>query len=236
VRRGHVVLEIGPGKGALTGLLLDKEAIVHVVEKDPERCQLLGTRFNANLRKHTLIVHQGDAATLAPEMTGMWRAIANPPFNLTATLLRRWLLDPAGDQPEAIDLVLQYEAARKLCGRDGAHTHSSVLCRLIGKPWISLPLRRDDVQPPARVDLCLWSLRKIPSAPPPKELRAIDRLLDLAFAGPHTVTEALRGVATGTQLRRQGDEHGWNASQHPRELKPSAWRSLATLLVMCKKI
>jgi 16S rRNA A1518/A1519 N6-dimethyltransferase RsmA/KsgA/DIM1 with predicted DNA glycosylase/AP lyase activity len=236
VRRGHVILEVGAGRGALTALLLAKDAVVHVIEKDPARCQLLNDRFRSEIAEQKLILHAGDASSVGPQFSGIWRALANPPFNLTANLIRGWLLEPRGDQPEAIDLVLQYEAARKLCGRDGMHTHSSILTRLTGKPWISLPLRRSDVVPPSRVDLCLWSWRKLNSSPPPPELRAIDRLLAIGFAGPHTVAEALRGVATGIQLRRQAAEHGWKAEMHPRELKPVAWRSLATLLAMCKKI
>jgi 16S rRNA (adenine1518-N6/adenine1519-N6)-dimethyltransferase len=236
VRRGHVILEVGAGRGALTALLLAKDAVVHVIEKDPARCQLLSERFRSEMADGQLVLHAGDATSVGPQFTGIWRALANPPFNLTANLIRSWLLEPPGAQPEAIDLVLQYEAARKLCGRDGMHTHSSVITRLTGKPWISLPLRRSDVVPPSRVDLCLWSWRKLNSSPPPEELRAIDRLLAVGFAGPHTVAEALRGVATGIQLRRQAAEHGWRVDMHPRELKPVAWRSLATLLVMCKKI
>jgi 16S rRNA A1518/A1519 N6-dimethyltransferase RsmA/KsgA/DIM1 with predicted DNA glycosylase/AP lyase activity len=232
----ETVLEVGAGRGALTAALLKAKAVVHAVERDPARCRHLADRFPQEIARKSLILHPGDAIAIAPALAGPWRVVANPPFNLTSSLVRRWLLDPPGDPPTAIDVVLQYEAGKKLCGSDGAHTRSSPLMRLIGKPWISMRLQREQVDPPSRVSLCVWSLRRVASAPPLDELRRIDRLLEIAFAGPHSVAEALRGVATNVQLRRQGQEHGWDPAAHARTLKPSAWRHLATLLASCGKL
>ncbi|MBA2481633.1 MAG: hypothetical protein H0V44_13290 [Planctomycetes bacterium] len=232
----EVVLEVGAGRGALTAALLKAKAVVHAIERDPERCRHLEQRFAQEITRGSLIIHSGDALAIAPALTGPWRVVANPPFNLTSSLVRRWLLNPPGDPPTAIDVVLQYEAGKKLCGSDGAHTRSSPLMRLIGKPWISMRLSREQVDPPSRVSLCVWSLRRVPTSPPVEEARRIDRLLEHAFAGPHTVTEALRGIATNVQLRRQGQEHGWDPNAHARTLRPSAWRHLATLLAQCGKL
>jgi 16S rRNA (adenine1518-N6/adenine1519-N6)-dimethyltransferase len=209
--------------------------MVTAVELDPDRAEDLGQRFSVPIADGRLTLIHGDALRVPARVPTPWRMVANPPFNLTAALLRRWLLE-ADSPPEALDLVLQYEAARKLCGNEGAHTRSSALLRLVGKEWVSLRLRRDQVDPPSRVDLCVWSLRRATSAPPPDELRRIDRLLEIAFAGPHTVADALRGVATGTQIRRQAAEQGWDPQAHPRTLPPRAWRTFASLLASCGKL
>jgi 16S rRNA (adenine1518-N6/adenine1519-N6)-dimethyltransferase len=235
LRRGDRVLEVGPGRGALTEALLATGASVTAIELDRARIAGLRERFAPQLADRRLTLLEGDALRAPVRLSAPWRVVANPPFNLTAPLLRRWLLETEVP-PEAFDLVLQYEAARKLCGNDGAHTRSSALLRLVGKEWVSLRLRRDQVDPPSRVDLCVWSLRRVASAPPTGELRRIDRLLEIAFAGPHTVADALRGVATGTQIRRQAQEQGWDPGAHPRTLPPRAWRSLTTLLTMCGKL
>jgi 16S rRNA (adenine1518-N6/adenine1519-N6)-dimethyltransferase len=234
LRGGETVLEVGPGRGALTAALLNAGAKVTAIELDPKRCAELRERFADRLGERLTIL-AGDALRLPARLSAPWRVVANPPFQHTAALLRRWLIE--GDQqPEAIDLVLQYEAARKLCGHDGAHTRSSALLRLVGKEWVSARLRRDQVDPPSRVDLCVWSLRRADSAPPPAELARIDRLLEIAFAGPHTVADALRGIATGTQIRRQAQEQGWDPRSHPRTLPPRAWRTFAELLRLCGKL
>jgi len=228
---GEAILEVGPGLGGLTAAILESGATVTAVERDPERVAHLRARFATAITAGRLHLVAGDAATLRPELPPGWRVLANPPFNLTAALLRSWLLDDwPGGPPRAIDLVLQREAARKLCGAPGAETRSSVMVRLAGNARIAAHLGRGDVSPPSRVDLVVWSLRRVADAPEPDELAGIDRLLAHAFAGPHTVRDALRGVATALQIKRQGRERGWNPDSHPRLLAPDDWRSLAAIL------
>lgn len=229
------VLEVGPGLGALTTGLLATGARVVAIERDPLRVATLRRRFAAQLTAGQLTLLTGDALSLMPPMTRPWRVLANPPFSLTAPLVRRWLLD-SHPAPMALDLVLQREAALKLTGSEGAHSRSSIMSHLCGRPQVVRHLPRDVVTPPSRVDLAVWSHRRDDDAPPPEELVAIDRLLDVAFAGPHTMSEALRGLATGVQIRRQAAEQGWKPDEHPRTLSPGAWRALARLLVTCGRL
>jgi 23S rRNA (adenine-N6)-dimethyltransferase len=235
IGRDERVLEVGAGHGALTACLLTAGAHVVAVERDPERSASLRRRFAAALGDGRLTILEGDALRIAPTLTDPWRVLANPPFSLTAPLVRRWLLEdrPA---PVAIDLVLQREAALKLTGSAGAHTRSSVIAHLCGTPRIPHLLPRTAVTPPSRVDLAVWCHRRSPDAPPPDELMTIDRLLESAFAGPRTMSEALRGLATGIQIRRQAQEHGWHPDDHPRALGPAAWRSFARLLSSCGRL
>ena len=178
-----------------------------------------------------MTVLDGDALRLRPALPPGWRVLANPPFNLTAALLRGWLLETRpGGPPRAIDLLLQREAARKLCASPGAETRSSVLVRLVGNARLAAHLGRNDVEPPSRVDLAVWSLRRMGDALEPEDLALVDRVLEHAFAGPHTVRDALRGVATVVQIKRQARERGWNPESHPRLLAPDDWRSLAAVL------
>lgn len=238
VRRDEHVVEVGPGTGTITGALLAAGAIVQAVERDPARVAGLRQRFSQELTTGRLALTEGDAVTWRPTLPAGWRVVANPPFNLTAALLRQWLIDTP-EPPVAIDLVLQREAADKFGGSidvPGAHTRSSALVALAGTPRIAGLLRRDDVSPPSRVDLCTWAFRRHAKAPAPETLAITDRLLAIAFAGPRTVAEALRGVASTVQLRRQGAEHGWNPADHPRAVPPAAWLPLAELLRMCGKI
>ena len=241
IRADDVVLEVGPGLGALTGALLASGARVVAIERDPQRVSILQQRFAGPLASGQLKLLLGDALKLNPAMSQPWRVLANPPFSLTAPLVRRWLLE---SQPLAIDLVLQREAALKLTGADGAHTRTSILAHICGIPRVVRHLPRDVVTPPSRVDLAIWSHRRhAPSAGTPsaealsaEALIAIDRLLEIAFGGPHTMSEAMRGVATGIQVRRQASEHGWNPEHHPRTLQPAAWQAFAHLLVSCGRL
>jgi 16S rRNA A1518/A1519 N6-dimethyltransferase RsmA/KsgA/DIM1 with predicted DNA glycosylase/AP lyase activity len=163
--------------------------------------------------------------------------VANPPFTITSSLIRTFLLGEWPDGPPSrLDLLLQREAVHKLGGAQRNESRSSVLVRLLGDPRMTLELRRSDVNPPSRVDLALWSWKRRGEPPDHATLTALDRLLEKAFAGTHTMREALRGLATPVQLKRQAAERGWNVDEHPRTLKARDWLSLTKLLMMCGKL
>lgn len=225
------VVEVGPGLGELTTHTLAAGATVLAIETDPQRVAGLRSRFAGPIASGKLGLSVGDVRRLVLQPPPGWRVLANPPFHLTSWLFHHWLLDDLpGGPPRRIDLVLQLQAAHKLGGHPGAETRSSVIARLFGRPRLAMPLKRDDVVPPSRVDLCVWSLERDRNAPPADELARIDRLLERGFAGPQTVREALKGIATGEQLRRQAREQRWDPDAHPRTLAPAAWRSLADIL------
>ena len=95
-------------------------------------------------------------------------------------------------------------------------------------------LPREAVTPPSRVDLAVWSFRRFPADL--HDLLLLDRLLERAFAGPHSVKDALKGLATGEMLKRHSREYGYDPLGPSRLVPPAAWPPLAKLLQMCKKL
>jgi 16S rRNA (adenine1518-N6/adenine1519-N6)-dimethyltransferase len=238
VRESEAVLEVGPGLGEITEAMIAKGAHLDAVEADDERVAHLHRRFDQAIAGGRLRLHHDDIRRWTYRVGVDFRIVSNPPFNLTAVLLSTWLTEelPRGP-PLAIDLILQADAAAKLTANgSGGYTRSSVLTHAFGTPRIRATLDRADVQPPSRVDLCHWSLARREDSLPATQLRKLDRLLIAAFAGPHSVSAALRGIATGEQLRRQAAEHGWDPEAHPRTLTPTAWLSLLAILERTGKV
>jgi len=226
VKPGERVLDAGAGLGAITAELLDLGAQVTCAEFAPERLQELHRRFAGR----DVEIVSADLNSWDPGFVGPWRVVANPPFNLTATLVRGWILGPR--PPHALDLILQHETAEKL---SAPGTRSGALLACAGQATFVARLPREATSPPSRVNLAVWRFRRDHDAQP-RDLLAVDRLLERAFAGPRTVSEALRGLATAVQLRRQGSENHWDPQGHPREVPPQAWLPLARLLAMCGKL
>jgi 23S rRNA (adenine-N6)-dimethyltransferase len=99
------VLDIGAGSGALTAPLVDTGAHVIAVELHPGRAQALRARFG-----RAVVVVQTDAADLRLPRRP-FTVVANPPFAVSAPLLRR-LLQPGGRLVVA-HLVLQTQVVRR---------------------------------------------------------------------------------------------------------------------------
>lgn len=83
-RPGEHVVEIGPGRGALTAPLLDRLGQLHAVEVDRDLCAELQARFGPD----RLILHQGDALEFDyASLPGPLRVVGNLPYNISTPLL-----------------------------------------------------------------------------------------------------------------------------------------------------
>jgi len=233
IKPDDVVLEVGPGLGALTGPLLAAGARVVAVEIDPQRSQHLRERFATAVASGHLELLTGDALKIRTALPARWRVVCNPPFHHTAALVRRWLLEMK-HAPWSIDLVCQREVVVKFLGKDGEHTRSSALLSCAGKARMALGLPRDAVTPPSRVDLAVWAFRHQPRED--VDLVLLDRLLERAFAGPHSVKDALKGLATGEMVKRHSRDFGYDPLGPSRLVPPEAWPALANLLRRCNKL
>jgi len=114
---GDTVFEIGPGRGALTRLLLERVSPLHAVELDRDLAQ----RLQAEYGGAGLIVHSADAlrfdfGALAPP-AGRLRLVGNLPYNISTPLLFHLL-----DQSERIQdmlFMLQKEVVDRLAAHPG---------------------------------------------------------------------------------------------------------------------
>ena len=74
-----IVIEIGPGKGALTFELAKKVQTVYAIEIDP----LLVTHLNQNVPENVKIIHQDILDFDLREFSSDIKIIGNLPYNIT---------------------------------------------------------------------------------------------------------------------------------------------------------
>ncbi len=117
-KEGDVVLEIGPGRGALTEKLIESGAHIYALEFDRDLAPLLQDRFGKN-ENFTLV--EGDALKLdlaSLERGGRkLRLIANLPYNISTAILQR--LFSSVEILEDCVLMFQREVVDRLTAEPG---------------------------------------------------------------------------------------------------------------------
>lgn len=108
---GEIVLEIGPGEGALTRSLIDHGYRVVAIEIDPDLASKFQQRFGEKLQ-----VRNEDAVEAAlPDRP--FRAVGNLPYNSGTPILRRVIAHP---QFQRAVFMLQREVADRLVAAPGS--------------------------------------------------------------------------------------------------------------------
>lgn len=117
-RAGETVVEIGPGRGALTALLLESGARVVAIEFDRELVSLLRERFGGREEFKLVAADALDVdfcTEVEPAATA--RVVANLPYNISTAILQRLV-----EQRRCLDefvLMLQREVVERITARPG---------------------------------------------------------------------------------------------------------------------
>ncbi len=154
IQAGEVVLEVGPGKGALTRALLSTGGRVVAIEKDEALVAQLEHTFVKEITSGNLRVIEGDIRDIAPSTlrlkSGKYVVAANIPYYITGEIIRQFLTARA--QPRAMALLVQKEVAQRIVARDGKESILSLSVKAYGTPSIVAKVTRGNFSPPPSVD------------------------------------------------------------------------------------
>jgi 16S rRNA (adenine1518-N6/adenine1519-N6)-dimethyltransferase len=140
------VLEIGPGLGPLTELLVNGAGEVLAIETDARLLQVLSERFCHWLTCEKPVLHLLHADALdylrrEPRDWSAWKLVANLPYSVASPLLVE--LAQGGRGPHRIVVTLQLEVAQRLMAgpRDPDYGVLALLIRLDYEPlaWFKIP-------------------------------------------------------------------------------------------------
>ncbi len=142
------VIEIGPGTGALTGILRERFEKLSVIEVDPRAADVLRAEW-PDLDITLGDVLDADWPALARQMGAPVAVIGNLPYYITSPILFS-LLDAAaaGVLAEAV-IMMQYEVAARLIAepRTKAYGILSVAVQLLCNAEILFPVSRNVFHP-----------------------------------------------------------------------------------------
>jgi 16S rRNA (adenine1518-N6/adenine1519-N6)-dimethyltransferase len=146
---GSVVLEIGPGRGALTDVLLASGVRVVAVEIDPTMADRLERRPSSELE-----VIRADFLRLDLDRlpAGPLLVVANLPYSVGTAIIARLLDDPT--RFPRIVVMLQREVADRLCADPGTRAYGalSVLTALWATARLAFTVAPEAFSPRPRVE------------------------------------------------------------------------------------
>ena len=155
------VLEIGPGKGALTKELLKFATRVVAVEKDVALAEELSSLFEKEIESGQLTVIRGDVRDLDLEATrlGTYVLAANIPYYITGEIIRQFL--SSDRQPRTMALLIQKEVADRILAKDGKESILSISVKAFGDPEIAAKVSKGNFTPMPSVDSAILVVRNI---------------------------------------------------------------------------
>lgn len=181
VSKGDIILEIGPGKGALTEKLLETGAKVIAIEKDRDLIKILQEKFENEIKNKKLILINEDileykisdlsfsnglaeSKTRRTEDLGKtsnllyYKIIANIPYNITGAILKKFLTEE--NKPERMVLMVQNEVAKRIA-TEKSESILSISVKAYGKPKIIMKVPARYFSPAPKVDSAILSITNI---------------------------------------------------------------------------
>lgn len=159
-----IILEIGPGEGVLTEILIGFAGKVVAVEKDDELYEFLKTHFEPAIEKGRLDLVHGDILDFDPETLSFYKdltykIVANIPYNITGAIFRKFL--SASYQPERMVMLVQKEVAERIVARDGKESILSISVKAYGTPQYVETVKAGSFSPPPKVDSAIIAIEDI---------------------------------------------------------------------------
>jgi 16S rRNA (adenine1518-N6/adenine1519-N6)-dimethyltransferase len=201
---GDNMVEIGPGQGAMTALLLAHLSRLQVVELDRDLVAMLQKKFSPD----KLIIHSGDAlqfdfGALQPAQ-GKLRIVGNLPYNISSPLL--FHLTQYAQQVEDQHFMLQKEVVQRMVAPPGGKDYGrlSVMLQWRYQMEMLFIVPPTAFAPPPKVDSAIVRMRPIAS-PLACEQARLEQVVTQAFSQRRKVIRnSLSSLFTEQQLIAAG--------------------------------
>jgi 16S rRNA (adenine1518-N6/adenine1519-N6)-dimethyltransferase len=225
VTSSDTVLEIGPGLGTLTELLVRQAKAVVAVEFDPQLAEQLPSRVSAtNLE----VVNEDILSFDLTSMPADFKVVANIPYYLTSNLVR--VLSESPNQPVCAALLVQKEVAERVAAEPGGMSLLSVTAQFYWDVRLSRVVEAELFMPPPKVDSQIVVLtRRNNKEYESVDTRAFFRLVKAGFSQRRKTL--LNSLSAGLHLEKTKvielcDTAQIDAKRRPQTLSLTEWYNL----------
>ncbi len=237
------ILEIGPGRGALTSKLLDSEIKkLHAIELDKDLINLLNNKFNDNDK---FSLQQGDILSLNLDSINnkITKVVANIPYNITGPILDIFVgrLGVIRDYNYTkIIFLMQKDVVDRILSKEGSSDAGalSIKMQLLSKIKKICDVAPSSFSPPPKVFSSL-----VVFEPLTNNLRLdisvekyIDKLLRISFNSRRKMLRnTLNSILSNEEINQLSESSKVCFNLRPQDISIDQWIKLAENCIKIKK-
>jgi 16S rRNA (adenine1518-N6/adenine1519-N6)-dimethyltransferase len=244
VTPGDNVLEVGPGCGALTRMMLDDGANLAAVELDKRLADYL--REQLSDRENFQLI-QGDACKLeiaevvedvfargSGENQAVpidWKCVANLPYSISSPFIAKLAALP--NPPTKALFLLQKETADRFAASPGTKNYGSlsVVIQLVFKVKYLRTVSPQVFFPAPDVKSALVEFKRLPDPIPPEDQQKLSQIVRTAFSQRRKkMIKALASKFGKEKSLKAFEKLGINENARAEELNPEEFLQLAASL------
>ena len=237
------ILEIGPGKGALTSKLLNSEIKkLHAIELDKDLINLLNIKFNDNDK---FSLQQGDilSVNLDSFNNKITKVIANIPYNITGPILDIFVgrLGVIRNYNYAkIIFLMQKDVVDRILSQEGSSNAGalSVRMQLLSKIKKICDVAPTSFSPPPKVfsSLVVFEPLKNDLRLNIKIEKYIDKLLRISFNSRRKkLRNTLNSILSNKEINELSESSKICFNLRPQDISIDQWINLAENCIKIKK-
>ncbi len=237
LKPANIVLEIGPGIGALTQKIAKRAGKVIAVEKDKKMCQILKQVLrdfkNVEIINQDILKFKIQNSKLIQNSKFKiqnYKLVANLPFYITAPVIRKFL--ESENPPKEMILIIQKEVAQRICARPPKMSILAVSVQFYSKAKIISYISNKSFWPKPKVDSAIIKIV------PKRKYKDVDvdlffKIVKAGFAHPRK--QLANNLANGLKLNKQeiNDlllKNNIKPSQRAETLSIKDWIKLSKML------
>jgi 16S rRNA (adenine1518-N6/adenine1519-N6)-dimethyltransferase len=240
--QNEVILEIGPGLGALTIPLAYHCHKLIAIEKDEQLADDLRTSLkklsinNVEILEGDILkeLAKGKTNRLFKKLGSHYQVVANIPYYLTSPLIRQLL--ETSHQPEGITLMIQKEVAQRICSQPPRMSILSTSVQYYSDPKILFYVSKNSFWPKPKIDSAV--IRIEPKRKYTKAAIKFFKVIKAGFSSPRK--QILNNLSVGLNKDKEKTkqkilEAKLKPTQRAETLSVGDWEKLTAIILPNKK-